>query len=79
MLGELSRQDESDGCLNLTRRDGRLLVVRSELGSLGSDALEDVVDEGAGTDVSGRHSTDEAIRPTHLRIIMALFEIPVSG
>ena len=31
--------------LDLSGRDGRLLVVGSKLGSLGSDALEDVVDE----------------------------------
>jgi hypothetical protein len=32
--------------LDLTRRDGRLLVVSSELASLGCNTLEDVVDEG---------------------------------
>ena len=31
--------------LDLTRGDGRLLVVGSELGGLSGDALEDVVDE----------------------------------
>jgi hypothetical protein len=31
--------------LDLARRDGGLLVVGSELGGLGGDALEDVVDE----------------------------------
>ena len=35
VLGELSREDETDGRLDLSRRDGRLLVVRCELGSLG--------------------------------------------
>ena len=45
MLGELSREDETDRGLDLARRDGRLLVVGSELGRLGRDALEDVVDE----------------------------------
>jgi len=37
--------------LDLPRRDGGLLVVGSELGGLGGDALEDVVDEG----VQDRH------------------------
>lgn len=46
MLGKLSGEDESDGGLDLPGGDGRLLVVRSELGSLGSDSLENVVDEG---------------------------------
>lgn len=32
--------------LNLARRNGGLLVVGSELGGLGGDAFEDVVDEG---------------------------------
>jgi len=45
MFGELSRKDESDRGLNLSRRDGRLLVVRSEFRSLTSDPLEDVVNE----------------------------------
>lgn len=45
MLGELSGEDETDSGLDLTRRDGRAVVVRSELGSLGCDALENVVDE----------------------------------
>ena len=45
MLGELSGEDKSDRGLDLSRRDGRSVVVRSELGSLGSDSLEDVRDE----------------------------------
>lgn len=45
MLGELTRQDEADGGLDFARRDGGLLIVRSELASLGCDTLEDVVDE----------------------------------
>jgi len=44
-LGKLSGKDESDGGLDLPGRDGGLLVVGSELGSLGSDSLEDIVDE----------------------------------
>ena len=35
VLGELSGEDETDGRLDLSRRDGRLLVVRRELGGLG--------------------------------------------
>lgn len=46
MLGKLSGKDESDRSLDLSRGDGRLLVVRSELGGLAGDALKDVVDEG---------------------------------
>ena len=46
VLGKLTGEDEADGGLDLTRGDGGLLVVGSELGGLGCDALEDVVDEG---------------------------------
>ncbi len=42
MLGKLTGEDEADSGLDLSRRDGGLLVVRSELGSLSGDALEDV-------------------------------------
>ena len=42
MLGELTGEDEADRGLDLARRDGRLLVVSSELASLGCDTLEDV-------------------------------------
>jgi hypothetical protein len=43
-------EEERRGCcdlrgLDLTRRDGRLLVVSSELASLGCNTLKDVVDE----------------------------------
>lgn len=42
VLGQLAGEDETDGGLDFPGGDGRLLVVRSELGSLGRDALEDV-------------------------------------
>ena len=42
MLGEFPGQDESDGCLDLSRRDGGFLVVGCELGGFGCNALEDV-------------------------------------
>jgi hypothetical protein len=42
VLGKLAGEDEADRCLDLAGRDGRLLVVGSELGSLSGDALEDV-------------------------------------
>lgn len=65
MLGQLTRQDETDTVarmlatrqrgdddskgdsrgLDLSGRDGGLLVVGSELRGLGGDTLEDVVDE----------------------------------
>ena len=45
VLGEFTWQQQSDGGLYLATGDGRLLVVVSKSGCLGSDALEDVVHE----------------------------------
>jgi hypothetical protein len=45
VLGEFTRQNESHRCLDLSRRDCRLLVVSSEFRGFGCDTLEDVVDE----------------------------------
>jgi hypothetical protein len=42
VLGEFTGEDEADGGLDLSGRDGRLLVVRGELGRLSGDALEDI-------------------------------------
>ena len=46
MLSEFSWQEESDGGLDFSGGESVLLVVSDELGGLGSDLLEDVVDEG---------------------------------
>ena len=46
VLGEFSWQEESDGGLDFSGGESVLLVVSDELGGLGSDLLEDVVDEG---------------------------------
>ena len=46
MLGQLSREDEPDGSLNLARGDCGLLVVACQLGCLSGNLLEDIVDEG---------------------------------
>lgn len=45
MLGELTRQEQTDGGLNLPGGDRRTLVVVRQTRGLGSDALEDVVNE----------------------------------
>ena len=45
MLGQLSGKDKTDSSLDLSRRDGALLVVGSKLRGLGSDALKDVLNE----------------------------------
>ena len=46
MLGQLAGEGETNGGLNLAGGDGGLLVVAGEFGGLGSELLEDVVDEG---------------------------------
>jgi len=46
VLGKFTWEDESDRGLDLTGGDGGFLVVCSELGSLSSNALKDIVDEG---------------------------------
>jgi hypothetical protein len=53
VLGQLTGEDEADRSLDLSGRDGGLLVVSSQLASLSGDALEDIVDEG----VEDRHGT----------------------
>lgn len=42
MLGQLTGQDQANRGLDLSRRDGRLLVVRGQLGGFGRDTLKDV-------------------------------------
>ena len=45
VLGQLTRQKETDGGLDLSAGDGRTPVVVSQTAGLGGDALEDVVDK----------------------------------
>ena len=45
MLGEFTGQKQTDGGLDFSAGDGGSLVVVSQPGCLGSDALEDVVDK----------------------------------
>ena len=46
MLGQFTGQQEAHGRLDLPGGDGGPLFVVGQTGSLGGDALEDVVDEG---------------------------------
>ena len=46
VLGQFARQEETDGGLDFARGDGLLLVLERETRGFGSDALEDIVDEG---------------------------------
>ena len=45
VLGKLSGEDEADGSLNLTGREGGFLVVAGELAGFKGHLFEDVVDE----------------------------------
>ena len=45
MLGELSREHQAHGGLDLSGRQSLLLVVSDQLDSLLSDSVKDVVDE----------------------------------
>ena len=46
VLGQFTGEEEPDGSLDFPGGDGGPLVVVGKTGSLGGDALEDVVDEG---------------------------------
>ena len=45
VLGQFTGEDQSDGRLDLSGRDGRSVVVDGELGGFGGDSLENVGDE----------------------------------
>ena len=45
MLGQFSGQEKPDSSLDLPRGDGGPLVVVGQLASLGSNTLEQVIDE----------------------------------
>ena len=45
MLGELSGEEKAHGGLDLSGRKGGFLVVSGELGRLGGESVEDIVDE----------------------------------
>lgn len=45
MLGKLTRKEKADGCLDFAGSKSLGVVVRSELGGLGSNSLEKIGDE----------------------------------
>ena len=68
VLGELSGEEQADGSLDFSGREGVLLVVAHKAGGLGGNLLEDVVDErvhdahGALGDASlGVHLLEDAV------------------
>jgi hypothetical protein len=46
VLGELTREHQADTSLDLSGRQGVLLVVSGDLAGLSGDTLEDISDEG---------------------------------
>jgi len=72
VLGEFTREDESDRGLNLTGGDGGLLVIGSKLGGLSSNTLENVVDKG----VQDGHGT---VRDTGVRVNLLEDLVDVGG
>lgn len=82
MLGQFAGQDQPDRGLDLSRRDGRLLVVRRQLRGLGCDSLEDVWDRRVRSRPYNRITISDgwgSPLTNEFRIDMARFEIPVSG
>jgi len=84
VLGQLTGQDEADGGLDLSRRDGGLLVVGSKLGSLSGDSLKDVCTGGgyqymARKMRAPRGENGSSPLTKEFRMDMARLEIPVSG
>jgi hypothetical protein len=45
VLGQLTRKEETDSSLDLSRGDSLTLVVTSETTGLSGDALKDIIDE----------------------------------
>ena len=45
VLGQFTRQEEADSCLDLPGGDGGSLVVMSQAGSFSSNAFKDVIHE----------------------------------
>ena len=72
VFGEFTRQQQSDGGLDLPTGDGGLPVVVGQTGCLGSDALEDVVDEA----VHDRHG---AAGDTGVRVDLLHHLVDVNG
>jgi hypothetical protein len=67
VLGQLPGQDEAHRRLDLARGHGGLLVVARQLGGLGGDLLEDVVDEGVE---DGHGLGADARVGVHLRVVV---------
>jgi len=72
VLGELTREEETDSGLDLTGGEGVALVVATEVDGLGGDALEDVVDEGV-------HDGHTTLGDTGVRVNLLEHTVDVTG
>ena len=86
MFGQLSGQEETDGCLDLSGGDGGPLVVVGQTAGLGGDALEDVVHEGVhdgqglgGDPCVGMHLLQHFVDVDGVRFPPPPFALLVSG
>ena len=83
MLRQLSREKETDGCLDLSRRNCVPAVLLAELACFGCDPLENIVDEGvhdahrfAGDSDIGMHLLEDVVdveAVTLLSLLLPLF------
>ena len=78
MLRQFTRENETDSCLDLARRDGRFLRVCSEF--LSRSQLDKEVITNAHDSLEASVAIRSKISLTNeFKIAIALFEIPVSG
>jgi len=84
VLGQLSREEEPDGSLDLPGGDGGPLVVVGKAGGLSGDPLKDVIDKGVhdrhglGADASvGVHLLEDLVDVDGVRLLPLLFALPL--
>lgn len=63
VLSQLTGQKQANGCLDLATSDSRALVVMRQTGSLGSDALKDIINKTV-------HDTHRLRRDTGVRMYL---------
>lgn len=72
MLGEFTGEEETDSSLNLAGSESLGVVVRSELGCLGGDALKEISNEGV-------HDAHGLGRDTSIRVNLFQDLVDVDG
>jgi hypothetical protein len=72
VLGEFTREHQTDSGLDLAAGESRLLVVSGELSGLGGDTFEDIVDEGV-------HDGHSLLRDTGIGVDLLEHLVDVRG